>query len=152
MNFSAAERVPHLVGRPPTGIGLASVGATLKFSDEGNSEGHVLLRTYQSLKDESAPRSGQRSMSTEFRIAKTRDFLVLRSQNQSEDGSTSVLTLGDLVQSPSGYWYPKSAYRSREDGSQPTIHTFHVDFSKPLPESMFDVNELVGILERAKRY
>lgn len=147
----ANERVPHLVGRPPTGIGSATVGATLELTDESNSKDHVLLRTYQVLKDESTPSLMQRLRSEEFWIAKKRDFLVFRSQSQWEDGTKSVLTLGDLAQSPSGYWYPTNASQSREDGSQPTVYTYHVDFSEPLPESMFNVNELVRILEKTKR-
>lgn len=144
-------RVPHLVGRPATGIGLATIGASLELSDESNLEDNVLLRTYQILKDEGPPSPVQRMRYAEYRIATARDFLVLRTQNQWEDGSKSVLTLDDLVQSPSGYWYPESASQSREDGSQPTVYSYHVDFSEPLPESMFDVNELVRILEKAKR-
>ena len=144
-------RVPHLVGRPATGIGLSSIGATLELSDESNLEDNVLLRTYQILKDEGPPSPVQKMRSAEYRIATARDFLVLQTQNEWEDGSKSVLTLGDLDQSPRGYWYPKNASQSRENGSHPKAYIYHVDFSEPLPESMFDVNELVRILEKAKR-
>jgi hypothetical protein len=147
----AHEWVPHLVGRPATGIGLATVGATLELSAEASSADHVLLRTNLILRDESIPSSVQQLKSAEYWIAKSRDFLVLRTQNQWEDGSTSVLTLGALDQSPRGYWYPKNAFRSRDDGSSANVLSYHIDFSEPLPAAMFDVNKLVRILEKAKR-
>jgi hypothetical protein len=147
----AYERVPHLVGRPATGIGLGTVGATLELSDETDSADSVLLRTHQSLTDEDPPSPVQRLRSAEYWIAKTQDFLVLRTQSLWEDGSTSVVTIGDLVQSPSGKWYPKIASRSRDDGSHPTVHSYHVDFSGPLPKTMFDVNDLVRLVEKTKR-
>jgi hypothetical protein len=146
-----AERVPHLVGRPPTGIGLPTMGATLELSADGIPSDCVLLRTNQTIKNESLQNPVQQFRDAEYWISRTKDFLVLRTQHRWEDGSTSVLTLGDLVQSPSGYWYPQSVSRSRVDSSdRPVVQSYHVDFTAPLSDAMFDLNDLVKMQRKAK--
>ncbi|MEQ1829965.1 MAG: hypothetical protein ABL921_28645 [Pirellula sp.] len=146
------DRVPHLVGRPSTGIGRPTIGATLELSAEGIPADCVLLRTHQTLMDEIPQSPVQRLRGAEYWISRTKDFLVLRTQQRWEDGSTSALTLGELVQSPNGYWYPTSASRSRADSSdRPIVDSYHVDFSEPLSDAMFDLNELVKMLGKEHR-
>lgn len=150
------DRVPHLVGRPPTGIGQANIGAALELTADGVPADCVLLRTYQTLMDESQQSPVQQSpvqqiRDEEYWISRTKGFLVLKSKHQWQDGSTTVLTLGELVQSPSGCWYPISASRTRVDRpDRTTVDSYHVDFSGPLTDAMFDPDELVKLLGHAK--
>ena len=80
---------------------------------------------------------------SDFWIDTTKEALVIEYRTQKTDGSTSTFTLSGLTQSPNGHWYPKIATHTDSVTSRTTIYRYFLEFSNPLPDTMFEPNHYV---------
>lgn len=144
----SSNRVPNLAGRPGTGVGSPSMGASIVSNQTDGPEGCIQLRTVStppkgSETPEHDDSSAARQITRDFWIDTTKEALVIEDRTQMIDGSTSTFTLSELTQSPGGHWYPKIATRTDSVTEQTTIYRYFIDFSSPLPDTMFDPNHYV---------
>jgi hypothetical protein len=144
----SSHRAPNLVGRPATGVGSPATGASIVSNQVDGPEGCIQLRTVSTAhwasgkfeKDDSSV--GQR-ITSDYWIDATKEALVIEYRTQMDDRSTNTYTLSELTRSPGGHWFPKIATHTNSVTLQNTIYRYFIDFSSPLPDTMFDPNQYV---------
>jgi hypothetical protein len=141
-------RVPNLVGRPATGVGLPSMGASIVSNQTDGPEGCIQLRTVSTTQGASGKLEHEDSSvghltTNDYWIDTTKEALVIEYRTERDDGSISTFELSELTRSPDGHWYPKIATHIDSVTSQTTDYRYFVEFSKPLPDTMFDPNHYV---------
>lgn len=144
----SSHRVPNFVGRPATGIGSPAIGASIVSNQTDGPEGCIQLRTVStpqrvSGKLEHEDSSIGQPTTIDYRIDTTKEALVIEYRAQKTDGSTSTFTLNELSRSPDGHWYPKIATHTDSATSQTIVYRYFLQFSNPLPDTMFEPNHYV---------
>ncbi|MCU0714222.1 MAG: hypothetical protein MUC43_19365 [Pirellula sp.] len=144
----SSHRVPNLVGRPMTGVGSNSTGASIVSDQSHGPEGCIQLRTLSApqrasgnLEQEELGIGHQKT--SDYWIDPTKGSLVIEYRTQMHDGATSTFTLGELTRSPAGHWYPKITTHTDSVTSQTTIYRYFIEFSNPLPDIMFEPDHYV---------
>jgi hypothetical protein len=146
----SSQRAPNLVGRPITGVGSLTTGANIVFNPTEGPEGCIQLRAVSMPRRDSGAMEqkdsdmGDQTIS-DFWIDTTKEALVIEYRTQKTDGSTSTFTLSGLTQSPNGHWYPKIATHTDSVTSRTTIYRYIIEFSNPLPDTMFELNRYVEV-------
>lgn len=142
----SSNLVPNLVGRPATGVGSPTIGASVVSNQTDGPKGCIQLRTVSTpqrapAKLEQEDSSIGQPTTNDYWIDTTKEALVVEYRMQMTDGSTDTFTLSELTQSPGGHWYPKIATNTNSVTSQTTVYRYFIEFSNPLPDSMFDPSQ-----------
>ena len=66
------------------------------------------------------------------------ESLVLESQNPAKVAFVDTMTMEDLRQSPSGFWYPAQVRRKTSNFETVQVWKYHLEFDVPMPDELFN--------------